>query len=68
MFVNRDPYARTELHRSSRVAVGSESCSWCGGLAARGRLLKYRVEFDGGRRVDLPGVFCSISCMRAYSE
>jgi hypothetical protein len=68
MYVSRDPFARTELHRS-RVEVNGQTCDWCGGVCERkGKtvLYAYRIESDGGRHSDIRGLFCSASCMRSY--
>jgi hypothetical protein len=67
--VSRDPFARSELHRSK--AVGHGGCDWCGGFRQhKGKttwlLFKYRTESDGGRVNEHKGVFCSKSCHDAY--
>lgn len=67
--LSRDPFARTELHRKVRHVL-SEGCSWCGQKRtnkAQPYLYKYVVEHDGGRREDVPGLFCSVSCMRSFN-
>ncbi len=64
MLVGRDPYARTELHRET--VHTNESCSWCGQRRGTLRLFQYRVVTDGGRTFIINGLFCSISCKRAY--
>lgn len=65
--INRDPFARQETHRE-RV-YGSHTCKWCGNVnrTPKGRkfLFQYRVESDGGRKADIPGLFDSIDCMRS---
>lgn len=63
--VSRDPFARQEIHRET-IAARAGGCAWCGNLAGNKRLFAYRVESDGGRRSDIRGAFCSISCMRSY--
>lgn len=69
--ISRDPFARTELHRKIHHVFGSrEGCDWCGQQRldkAQPYLYKYVVEHDGGRREDVPGLFCSISCMRSHN-
>lgn len=66
--VSRNPFAREELHRESvRFYWGETICRWCGGTRKGGKLWQYRIETDGGtiRRID--GVYCSVSCFRAYN-
>jgi hypothetical protein len=68
--INRDPFARTELHRRSFVDRFGATCQWCGSLGKRlkyGRLLyHYETQHDGGRTDVHAGVFCSKSCHDAY--
>jgi len=62
--VMRDPFARTELHRSLvKVAV---KCWWCGGDRGSGKLYEYRTESDGGRKGKYEGYFCDASCFNSY--
>lgn len=71
-FVSRDPFAREEIHRQTvrpfRVngIAAKTGCKWCGNTNAKGNLFQYRVESDGGRKSEIPGLFCSIGCMRIY--
>jgi hypothetical protein len=58
--ISRDPFSRTELF--SKV-VNKQECDWCGQPAK----YKYYIETDSGRRSDIRGVFCSISCMRNFN-
>ena len=69
--VSRDAFARTELHR----APAEGECRWCGSRKTRmnhatGKVTKlktyrYWTETAGGSRFDAPGVYCSMSCLRA---
>lgn len=67
--VARDPFARTELHSE---IVYDRTCKWCGGFkttsGGKQFCYRYRSESDGGRKSDIPGNFCSVTCMRAYHE
>ena len=63
MRINRDPFAREELHRETVEASG---CDWCGQRRRSGRLFRYIVESDGGRSSPIRGEFCSVMCMRSY--
>lgn len=70
-YVSRDPFARTELHRSRVVsaAVARENvpmleCDWCG--CSDRALYTYRSESDGGRVSPIRGKFCSKSCFNSY--
>ena len=75
--VSRDGFARWELHRkvvkpapyeSSLPIFSRMSCRWCGNTRKNGTLFQYSYEYDGGRKGDIQGHFCSVSCMRAYNE
>ena len=66
--VNRDPFARQELHRRTVEPVGKQTCSWCGNRNAHGNLFEYRVVSDGGRVFVLNGHFCEVGCMRSYHD
>ena len=73
--INRNSFARETLTREV-VHVDHRTgpnCSWCGGLSfgaarqgAPERLFRYFIETDGGRVHPISGLFCSVSCMRAY--
>jgi hypothetical protein len=69
--VARDPFARVELVRRALTAedTGGQQCCWCGGKRPRGGLFEYGVERDArpGRVAEIPGLFCSVGCMRSYS-
>lgn len=64
MLVNRDPFAREELHRT--CVISENSCSWCGGKRKGGKLFKYLIQQDDGRMGWIKGIFCCVSCMRSY--
>jgi hypothetical protein len=64
-YVSRDCFARTEVHKDTYKARG-ETCKWCGNTSRNRRLYEYRIESDGGRVSNIPGRFCSVSCMKAY--
>lgn len=79
--VNRDPFARIELHRE-RVYLGASlrgyvagkfECAWCGRTQCTPRSKKpylfcYRTESDGGRVQPDYRLFCSIECRRAFNS
>jgi len=75
-YISRDPFARTEIHRrreyDSRGVHTPADCSWCGRVketrSGHKYLFRYSIESDGGRKSDITGRFCSVSCMRAYHE
>lgn len=64
--ISRDPFARTELHRTFVRPTGDETCDNCGGLNGRGGLFEYHTETDGGRTYPHRGLFCSKSCHDSY--
>lgn len=69
MFVKRDPFARTELHRHKEH---NKSCDWCGSQCHRKGerpfVWRYRTEMDGGH-VHYDGrVFCSTTCRNSYTS
>lgn len=78
--VNRDPFAREELHRE-RVHNGAVrqgylatkfECAWCGRtscspLARVPYLFRYTVETDSGRKYPDNKLFCCLPCRRAYN-
>lgn len=67
--IYHDPFARIELHRQTFQGPTSTTCSWCGQRRPSGAaLFQYYHEQDSirNRRDVMNGVFCSISCMRAY--
>jgi hypothetical protein len=57
--LRRDPFARVELWKEN---ASDGECSWCG---RNGKRYAYYHESDGGRKFNLPGSFCSISCMES---
>lgn len=62
--VRRDPFARSEVHRTTCKALGcsKHECAWCGSPAR----FHYRDESDDGRRGPWSAGFCSISCLDSY--
>lgn len=64
MYVNRNPFAREELHKEPVRGT----CSWCGNSNRYAKVWKYRIEPDGilNRSFEITGQFCSIGCMKAY--
>jgi len=71
--VNRDPFAREELHRRSVVVFAEGGgCAWCGAYRSglrnpqARRLFQYRIETDGGRVSEDAKLFCSKSCRDSY--
>ena len=70
--VSRDPFARTELHREKVPGECAECGQWAGrlrdeaGARGGGYVYRYWVESDGGRRAEVPGLFCGEDCRRAY--
>jgi len=68
-YINRDPFARQEMHRETVPGRANwANCAWCGGLNAHGKLYRYRIETDGGRVWPDDKVFCSIGCRRIYYQ
>ena len=64
--ISRDPFARTEITRST-VLAPHRTCDWCG--KRRGtteRLFSYRTESDAGRVSPHKGLYCSKPCHDAY--
>src|SRR5262245_55616426 len=68
MFVNRNPFAREELHKSREYTYGT--CAWCGSHCEtpKGKrfLYRFRVESDGGRKSEDSRLFCSKPCRDDY--
>lgn len=62
-YIRRDPFARTELHRSTIKT--SAKCDWCG-HNQHGRLFQYWTETDGGTRSAHKGLFCNLTCHNSY--
>jgi hypothetical protein len=71
-YINRDPFARQELHREvvkpepSQFSPSVPTCSWCGQTRKNGSLFAYSTESDGGRRSTHRGLFCCKSCHDSY--
>ena len=68
--ISRDPFGRTELHRTTVRAPG-RTCDWCGRPHFVGKveaLFRYSTESDGGRRSEHKGLFCSKSCHDDYYD
>ena len=69
--ISRDPFARTELHSSRDYSnlLGC-GCAWCGQRpetpSSQPYLNRYWCEYNSGRRAEINGRFCSVSCMRSY--
>ena len=64
MFVNRDPFAREEIHKEPIKG----KCDWCGNNNRYGKVWKYRIETDEGRKIEIGGKFCSLGCMKIYKR
>ena len=62
MYVNRDPYARIELHKESVIG----ECDFCGSSNRSGKVWRYRTETDSSRQNEIPGQFCTKACMESY--
>lgn len=71
-FIERDPFARTELHR---ITVPTELRGPCPECGNPGRF-RYFIKTDGGRtiteRTPLSGIrkthpFCSVVCFRTFN-
>lgn len=67
MLMQRDSFARQELHREE-VKAPPGGCVWCGSANKRGNCYRYRTETDGGRVFYDPPtrLFCSAACRRSY--
>lgn len=68
--ISRDPFARTELHAIRDYNVTPRGCSECGEYCRTPTrimyLNQYVIEHDGGRKEEISGRFCSVSCMRSH--
>jgi hypothetical protein len=73
--IERDPFTRSELHRT-KLARGTDGnypvCLEC----ERPGKFSYHVQTDGGRRIDdhtpfsgirKSGPFCSVVCFRSFN-
>lgn len=79
MLINRNPFAREELHRAT-IHLGSEApssatCSWCGNVrhtkSGKPYLYEYGTERDGisasyTARQNHSGLFCCKGCHDSY--
>lgn len=73
--MNRDPFAREELHRE-KVQVTAKTCTWCGCVKRlrtspnRPFLYRYWIEADRvmQSRNYINGMYCSQSCFHAYND
>ena len=61
MLVQRDPFARQELHKEKLKSRAE--CDWCG---STNTLYKFSTQTDGGRKFEHKGSFCSVSCYNSY--
>jgi hypothetical protein len=66
--ISRDPFARTEIHRSVENPAPGRTCDWCGGTRHNGSLFTYWTETDGGRKHPHRGLFCSKICHDSYND
>jgi hypothetical protein len=64
--IRRDPWARIELHRATVSPSWSETCAWCGNRNGHGKLFRYRIESDSGRKSEDAKLFCSVTCRDSY--
>lgn len=69
--VSRDPFGRTELHKTKAWVSSPCGCAWCGGNKTdkrngRAYLYEFENQSDGGRRYPISRQFCSVSCMKDY--
>jgi len=69
VLINRDPFARQELHRRNEYNL-SRTCDWCGNVRAtrggRKYLYVYETQPDAGRTHEHAGRFCCKSCHDSY--
>lgn len=68
--VGRDPFARTELISERVYVQAAKTCGWCGQVKRTPNgspfLFAYTQESGGGRSDRVPGLFCSVGCMRSF--
>lgn len=70
--VNRDPFARQELHSQVATVMNGATCDWCGQVRMSKhktpvpQLLSFVTETDGGSKHRHRGLFCSKSCHDDY--
>ena len=73
MLIERDPFARQELH-AERIKSPATDCALCGscrqswrnGKPGKWWLYQFRTEHDGGRVDQEQKLFCSLACREAY--
>lgn len=63
--IERDPFGRLDYIRRSEPA-GNATCAWCGNVRKGGKLFRYGIWYDGGRKDWGERLFCSRSCCRNY--
>lgn len=71
--VSRDPFARTEIHRTIVPVSAKRECDWCGmPRLKRGkrvlRLFSYSEVSDSGKVSSWSGLFCCIDDARSYHQ
>lgn len=71
--ISRDPFARNELHKKkvdyrylSDGTKAPQECYNCDGQDGKGNVHVFETHSDGGRKYEIKGKFCSVSCMRQY--
>jgi hypothetical protein len=65
--ISRDPFARTEVHRTMIYhTTRNYACDWCGQAPRAHRLFQYYTESDDGRRSYHKGHFCCKPCHDSY--
>ena len=62
MFVNRNPFAREEIHKEPILG----RCDFCGNQNKYKKVWKYHAESDAGRTNEIKGIFCSLGCLNNY--
>lgn len=70
-FVKRDPFARTEIHKTHEPGI----CAWCGAIDPMNAVVagvshktyRFRVESDGGRTFEDTRLFCTLACRNDYN-
>ena len=64
MYVNRDCFARIELHKFP-AAKGS-TCTWCGSIGRKAPVCVYETQSDGGSKAREFRPFCNLSCRASF--
>lgn len=64
--ISHDAFARYTVDRET--VETTSTCACCGNKRKSGRLFQYSTQSDGygARSYNIPGLFCSIGCMREY--